>query len=126
MAETESREARAGPESSELPTGYRDALDSAVRRIVTAVVIGCGVIALGIYSRPGPPRYQVIAAEGQIVRIDTRSGTVIACEGRTCMTVVRRGQRLHRELPSMAPAPAPRAALPAPAQTPPASAPPGQ
>ena len=118
MAETESRASDAGPDRSELPTVSRDLIDSAVRKIVTALVIAGGVIALGIYSRPGPPRYQVIAADGQIVRIDTRSGTVIACEGKTCMTVVRRGQRLEPSLPSMAAPPAPRAALPAPAPTP--------
>jgi hypothetical protein len=96
----------------------RELIDGAVRKIVTALVIAGGVIALGIYSRPGPPRYQAFAAEGQIVRIDMRSGTVIACEGNQCMTVVRRGQRLRRSLPGAAPKqethPAP--VLPAPAQ----------
>jgi hypothetical protein len=71
----------------------RELIDGAVRKIVTALVIAGGVIALGIYSRPGPPRYQAFAAEGQIVRIDMRSGTVIACEGNQCMTVVRRGRK---------------------------------
>jgi hypothetical protein len=96
----------------------RELIDGAVRKIVTALVIAGGAIALAVYARPGPPRYQGFSAEGQIVRIDTRSGTVIACEGNQCMTVVRRGQRLRRSPPGAAPKqdaqPAP--VLPAPAQ----------
>ena len=76
-------------------------IDAAVRKVVTAVVIAGSVIALAVYSRPGPPRYQAFAAGDRIVRVDMRSGTVLACENRECMTIVRRGQRLKRDLPSM-------------------------
>ncbi|HWT13202.1 MAG TPA: hypothetical protein VN231_10655 [Allosphingosinicella sp.] len=97
-----------------------EVIDSAVRRIVTGGVIGAAAIALAIYSRPAPPRFQAFAAEGAIVRVDMRSGTVLACEGQRCYTVVRRGQRLERKaLPAEPPAPVTKA-LPAP-QAPPAA-----
>lgn len=94
-------------------------VDMALRKIVTALVIAAALIALAIYARPAPPRYQAVAApDGRILRIDTRKGTILACEGRRCMTVVRRGQSLVRELPAKAlPAPQPQA-LPAPAPAP--------
>src|SRR3712207_7462195 len=61
---------------------------------MTGLVIASGVIALGIYSRPGPPRYQAIPTDTGIVRVDTRSGTVLHCVENGCYTVVRRGQTL--------------------------------
>ena len=86
--------------------------DAALRKIVTAIVIAGAIIAIAIYARPAPPRFQAAVGDGKIVRIDTRNGTVIACEGEHCATVLKRGQRLERSLPRPAPAPA---ALPAPA-----------
>ena len=81
----------------------RELVDLASRRLVTGLVIAGAAIGLAIYARPGPPRYEAIAApDGRIIRIDTRSGTVLSCEGRTCMIVVRRGQRLERNLPAKA------------------------
>ena len=98
-------------------------VDMVMRRIVTALVIAAALIALAIYARPAPPRFQAVAApDGRILRIDTRSGTILACEGRRCMRVVQRGQSLVRELPAKAlPAPAPATqprALPAPTPAP--------
>ena len=119
------RDAEPPPQRREPESPLREAIDLAGRRLVTGLVIAGASIGLAIYARPGPPHYEAIAApDGRIIRIDTRSGTVIACDGRTCMTVVRRGQSLHRELPAKAlPPPIPAArpqALPAPA---PAAAP---
>ena len=92
-------------------------LDLAMRRMAAALVIAGGVIALAIYVRPGPPRYDAIATPTGIVRIDTRSGKMIACEGGRCMTVLERHQRLAPN-PNVLkkPAPAPAPALPAPKQ----------
>ena len=70
--------------------------DRIARKVATGIVITGGLIAIAIYSRPGPPRYQAVVDGPRIVRIDTRSGTVIACEAARCMTVLRRGQRLER------------------------------
>jgi len=91
--------------------------DAVLRKLVTVIVIAAAIIAIAIYARPAPPRFQAAVGDGRIVRIDTRNGTVIACEAGVCATVLRRGQRLERSLP---PRPAP-AALPAP--TAPAAAP---
>lgn len=81
-----------------------DLAESALRKIVTAIVLSGGIVALAIYARPAPPRYQAIVGDGRIVRIDTRTGTVIACEENRCMQIVRRGQHLERRL-THAPAP---------------------
>jgi len=100
--------------------GIAELADAALRKIVTAIVIAGAIVAIAIYARPAPPRFQAAVGDGRIVRIDTRNGTVIACEAGVCATVLRRGQRLERSLPAR-PAPA---ALPAPAAAPaPAPAP---
>jgi hypothetical protein len=96
-----------------------DLVDLVGRRIVTAVVIGSGIIGLAIYARPAPPRYQAVVADGQVFRVDTRSGTILSCVEDRCSTVVRHGQslvrRAHREAPPKADAPP---QLPAPAAAP--------
>jgi hypothetical protein len=68
--------------------------DLAMRRVATAIVIAGGAIALAIYARPSPPRYQAFANGEGIVRVDTRNGTVIGCEKGRCMTLLRKGQLL--------------------------------
>jgi hypothetical protein len=103
------------------PRGPRlgEAIDDAVRKITTGIVIAGGIIGLAIYARPGPPRFDAFAFGDQIVRVDGRTGTIIACQGdRTCQLVLRRGQRLTRirrsdALPAPAPAPAAPTPLPA-------------
>ena len=89
-----------------------ETIDSATRRVSTALVIAGAVIGLAIYARPAPPRYDAFAVGGQIVRVDMKTGTIIACEVRqTCQLVLKRGQRLDRirrtdALPKPAPPPA--------------------
>jgi hypothetical protein len=110
-------------------------VDSAVRRVATSIAIAGIAIALSIYARPGPPRYEAFATESGVVRVDTRSGTVIGCEGGQCVTLVRRGQRLgpNPNIIGGEDDDEPRPALPAPQQSiekaappaaPPAAAPP--
>jgi hypothetical protein len=89
-----------------------DIVDSAVRRLSTSIAIAGALIALAIYARPGPPSYQAFSTGSSIVRVNTRSGSVLECVDGRCGIVVRHGQHLDRRPP-------PRA-LPAPAQTPPA------
>ena len=92
-----------------------EAIDGAVRKITTGIVIAGAIIGLGIYARPGPPRFDAFAFGDQIVRVDGKTGTIIACEGtRTCQLVLRKGQRLDRIKRTSAPA---RPALPGPAAT---------
>lgn len=98
-------------------------VDNVLRKLVTAIVIAGAIIALAIYARPAPPRYQAAVGDGKIVRIDTRNGTVIACEGDRCATVLRRGQHLERHLSTPAPAALPAPAAPAPALPAPTPAP---
>ncbi len=100
--------------------------EGAVHKFVTALVIAAALIALAIYSRPSPPRYQAVIGDGKVVRLDTRSGTMIACEAERCFRILKSGQILDRHpnrgaVPKQEPAPR---ALPAPATAPaPAPAP---
>ena len=99
-----------------------DTIDTAARRIMTGLVIGGGVIALGIYAaRPELPRYEVDVMGSTVLRTDVRRGGVLACEGQRCYVLIRRGaQRGDRSAPKALPAPAaqPQQALPAPAREP--------
>ena len=98
--------------------GLGEIIDGAARRLMTGVIVAGALIGLGLYaSKPEAARFSAFAMpDGKIVRVGTQSGTVLLCEGKTCMTVVQRGQRLHRTLPSMEAAPTSGAqkALPAP------------
>jgi hypothetical protein len=103
--------------------GLGDLVDLVGRRIVTAVVIGSGIIGLAIYARPAPPRYQAVVADGQVFRVDSRSGTILSCIEDRCSTVVRQGQRLVRRarrdaLPKAQAQPRLPAPVPAPAAEP--------
>ena len=89
-----------------------EAIDAAVGKITTGIVIAGAIVGLAVYARPGPPRFDAFAVGDKIVRIDTRKGTIIACEGqRTCQLVLQRGQRLQK-------IPRTNAVLPKPAATP--------
>jgi hypothetical protein len=92
-----------------------EAIDSAVGKITTGIVIAGAIVGLAVYARPGPPRFDAFAFGNQIVRVDQRTGTIIACEGaQTCQLVLRKGQRLTRIKRTDA-LPAPAAAKPLPA-----------
>ncbi|MEA3032211.1 MAG: hypothetical protein QOH86_227 [Sphingomonadales bacterium] len=91
-------------------------LDKASRRITAAVLMGAALIGIAVYARPSPPRFSVAAADGRVVRVDTRTGEVISCGAEGCLSVHRHGGHieLKASLPKPAvPAPAP-VALPAP------------
>lgn len=80
------------------PRGPRlgEAIDAAVGKITTGIVIAGGLIGLGIYAHP-EPRFDAFAFGNQIIRVDGRTGTIIACEGQqTCQLVLQKGQRLQR------------------------------
>ena len=92
-----------------------DAIDAAIGKISTSLVIAGAIIGLAVYARPGPPRFEAFAQGDRIVRVDTRKGTIIACEPeRTCQLLLKRGQRLTRVKRTDAPAlPAPATRVPA-------------
>ena len=99
--------------AEEAPMTFDEIVDRAGRRIATALMVAGGLIGLGIYWQPTPPRYQMVASGNQILRIDTRKGTIIGCQGDQCAIVLRHGQHLASHLPvDVAPKPA---AVPAPA-----------
>jgi hypothetical protein len=118
------------PPAGEAEPSVADLVESASRKLVTAIVIAGGLIGLGLWSsRPtSPGHYQVIAADGRIYRLNMQSGTVIGCEGNRCAIIVQHGQGLEDNLP-VAPrqlAPPPQAApapSPAPAPAPAPAAP---
>lgn len=72
-----------------------DLMQGIARTVATAFIVAGALIALAIYSRPAPQRFSAFAAEdGRIIRVDTRKGTVLACQSGACYVVVKRGQRL--------------------------------
>ena len=83
------------------------------KRITTSLVLAAGIIGLAIYARPGPPRYQIVTQGAQVVRIDTRTGSMISCSTSGCYRIHKPGGRIQAG--SKAPALPPAAALPAPA-----------
>jgi hypothetical protein len=92
---------RASPDSGGEEVGGAESLgevvDRVARRITTSVVIAGAIIGLAVYARPAPPRYEAVIGDGQIVRIDTRSGSVIACGPEKCELVLKRGQKVERK-----------------------------
>lgn len=98
---------RAPPEPS-----MTDLAEMTVRKLVTAIVIAGGLIALGLYSQDtAAPNYQIVAApDGRIYRVNTDSGSIVACEEETCALIQRGSGDLADKLPERA-----RPALPAPA-----------
>jgi hypothetical protein len=74
-----------------------EAIDVAVGKITTGIVIAGAIVGLAVYARPGPPRFDAFAVGDKIVRVDMRKGTIISCEAQqTCQLVLQSGQRLQR------------------------------
>ncbi|MGE3395751.1 MAG: hypothetical protein AB7H79_02465 [Sphingomonas sp.] len=101
-----------------------DLINDSVRKVVTAIVAAGALIGAGVYlsgDEVEAPKYQVTTtSDGRVIRVNTQSGTVIACEGERCGIVVRRGQDLDDSPPARIATPNSdaRPALPAPATTP--------
>ena len=107
------------------PVDMLGALDMLGRRIGGALVLGGALIGIGLYwggdSGDQAPTYQAFAADGEVFRVNTDSGTIIACNSTRCTVVLERGQELEEgqgnTLFRVPPSPsAPAAQLPAPAQ----------
>jgi hypothetical protein len=112
---------RSPSEPDERPLSMSEAIDAGARKVTTALVIAGAIVGLAVYARPGPPRYEAVVDGDRIVRIDTRKGTIISCQGeQTCQLIVKSGQRLTRVKRTDAPAqqkalPKPAAPIPPPA-----------
>ncbi len=102
-----------------------EVIDLASRRILTGLVIAGGAIGIGLYAQPGPAKYQIVATDTGIARLNTSKGYVTTCEDGQCTRTLRPGSvdiERRRKAPE-APAPAARPALPAPSQQGPAAQP---
>ena len=107
-----------------------DLIEGVTRKLVTAIVIAGGLIGLGAWSsKPSSrsARYQIVATEGRVYRLNTESGWVIGCDGNRCGIVLRSGRDVEDELPALPQLPQqPQIAPPQPAPaatTPPTAAP---
>ena len=97
-----------------------DTIDVAVRRIVTGLVIAGALVGAGIYLSESaePARYQVTTTnDGRVIRLNTDSGSLVACEGNDCW-LLQRGSSGLRERDGADAAPRQEAATPAPARLP--------
>jgi hypothetical protein len=101
------------PDEREARATVADLIDASLRKIVTAIIVAGGLIAIAIWWSPYP-HYQVAVGDGLVVRVNTHTGKVVACRGEVCAQVLENGQHLADHLPPPAPVPA----LPAPAATP--------
>ncbi len=100
-------------------TSLAEMIDLASRRIMTGLVIAGGAIGIGLYAQPGPAKYQIVATDNGIARLNTRNGYVTTCEDERCTRTLRPGSVDIRESRRReAQAPAARPALPAPSQAP--------
>lgn len=102
-----------------------DLAERAIRMIAIAIAMAGAMIALALYWRPPPPRYQVVTIGDQVVRLNTRSGTMVACNVQKCGFVIHESDGIDENrgyalLPPTAPAaqPAPRPAVAPPAPKP--------
>ena len=77
---------------TETQSSLAEVIDLAGRRILTGLIIAGGAIGIGLYAQPGPARYQVVATDTGIARVNTSSGYVITCEGGNCYRTLRPGQ----------------------------------
>jgi hypothetical protein len=100
-----------------------DAIERMTGKIVNALVIAAAILALAIYARPGPPKYQAVATgDGRVVRVNTSNGAIVSCDASRCLLVHSGGHSLdrapkQRALPPQ-PAPAPAQPQPQPAAPP--------
>jgi hypothetical protein len=113
-----------------------ETIDAAVRKVSTSFIIAAIVIALGIFgsSRGGgdeAPTYQITtSADGATVyRVNTDSGSIVACRDNHCWLMQRGNHDLDDEPPEQnkaAAVPAPAASQPTPQQAVPAQPAPAQ
>jgi hypothetical protein len=105
--------------------GMGELIDKASRRLTTAVLMAGGLIAISIYAKPEGPHYSVAAADGRVIRVNSRNGAMVSCGNDGCITIRKPGAKVHvgfgdgRDKPAALPSPAaptPQAAPSAPAQ----------
>ena len=65
-----------------------DMVERSIRMIAIAIAMAGAMIALALYWRPSPPRYQVVTVGDQVVRLNMHSGTMVACNVQKCGFVI--------------------------------------
>ena len=111
-----------------------EVIEGSVRKLVTGLVIAGGLIGLGVYggsrgTRVEAPDYQITTSgDGRIVyRVNTDSGSIVACRDNQCWLMQRGSRDLEDEPPASetpkqnaaaAAPPQPVTTQPAPAQLP--------
>ncbi len=104
------------------PSEMRDLIDMLGRRISGAILFAGVAIGIGLFAGSGgndveAQTYQAFAVDGEVFRLNTDSGTLIACSATApCRIVLQRGQDLAEDQNGTL-FKAPAAPLPAPAQT---------
>ncbi len=70
-------------------------LRRAVMTLAVSVVIAATIIGWSLPDSPKPQKYQVIVADGKIVRLDTREGHLVACDFNRCVRVLGNGKTVQ-------------------------------
>ena len=84
-----------GPGGERASERTLDILDLLGRRLMIGLALAGGLPALAIWSRPEPKHFEAFEANGEVIRVNTRTGTITACNARRCMLVLERGQKLQ-------------------------------
>jgi hypothetical protein len=129
------RTRRSEPEPEREPT-IGELIEGSVRKLVTGMVIAGALIGLGVYGSgsgggSAAPEYQITtSADGRTVyRVNTDSGSIVACRDNNCWLMQRGNRGLDDEPPTenvAAPPPAQVAPQQPPVQVAPAQQPPAQ
>ena len=95
-------------------------LDMFGKRLMIGLALAGALPAIALYAQPQPKHFEAFVANGEVIRVNTRTGTIVACNAERCMQVLERGQKL-KEFPEgrlFAPEAPAAPALPSPAGAP--------
>jgi hypothetical protein len=70
-------------------------LRRAVMTLAVSVVIAATIIGWSLPDAPKPQKYEVVVADGKIVRLDTREGHIVACDFSRCVRVLGNGKAIQ-------------------------------
>ena len=83
-----------------------------------AIVAAAAIIGFSLPDTPRTPTYQGFVVDGKVVRLNTRTGNIVACDFARCVRLLGNGKKLEpNSAPGLA-APAPAPVLPAPGEAP--------
>ena len=71
-------------------------LDMFGKRLMIGLALAGALPAIAIYARPQPKHFEAFVAGGEVIRVNTRTGTIVACNAERCMQVLERGQKLKK------------------------------